>query len=250
MRQEEFLNILSDYFQNEEGMDALRKGTPLGTDSVDKPVFSQLRDEPFTFRHTCVTGARKTAFIKRLLLTLSSLYEKSEINFFVLSPFTEYGELLRLQNADFTVPYINEKSDLEKAKACVLELLALRAREKGCPKLLLVLDGLETLAGCNKNGDLEEYRDFFELIARRSEVEIISGADLIKSIFSGYPGAFVGVGNCLVTTREENKADVTYVNDDSSLSLPTVMSYPDTPSVTETVIYLNSLPAKPQTGEA
>ena len=250
MRAEEFISSLLKSCEDDGDIKRLQESVPLGWDSVGNTVYSQKRESPFTVRHTCVTGARKTAFIKRLLLTLSSLYEKSEINFFVLSPFTEYGELLRLQNADFTVPYINEKSDLEKAKACVLELLALRAREKGCPKLLLVLDGLETLAGCNKNGDLEEYRDFFELIARRSEEEIISGADLIKSIFSGYPGAFVGVGNCLVTTREENKADVTYVNDDSSLSLPTVMSYPDTPSVTETVIYLNSLPTKPQTGEA
>ena len=70
---------------------------------------------------------------------------------------------------------------------------------------------------------------------------MITGAELMRSIFSGYPGAFVGVGNCLVTTREEGVADVTYVQDNSSLSLPTVLHYPSMPSFTETVIYLNSL---------
>ena len=119
--------------------------------------------------------------------------------------------------------------------------------EKGHPRLILVLDGLEELEGCNKNGDLEEYRAFFDLTLRNENVEIITGAELMKSIFSGYPGAFVGVGNCLVTTREEGKADVTYVGDDSSLSMPTAMSFPDSPSVTETIIFLNSLPASTNT---
>ena len=249
MRTEEFIASLTENGSLEEATKLVKEGIPLGWDSVGNTVYSQKRESPFTVRHTCVTGTRKTAFIKRVLFTLSAFYDKNEVSFFVLSPRSDYGELLRLQNADFTVPYINGKSDLEQAKACVRELLDLQSRERGCPKLILVLDGFEELAGCNKNGDLEEYRDFFELIARRTDVEIISGADLMKSIFSGQPGAFVGVGNCLVTTREEGKADVTYVNDDSSLSLPIVMSYPDAPSVTETVIYLNSLSKKAQAGE-
>ncbi|MBQ8323051.1 MAG: hypothetical protein IJX91_03710 [Clostridia bacterium] len=244
MRAEEFISSLLEGCTDDGDVKRLKESIPLGHDSVGNIVYSQKRESPFTVRHTCVTGTRKTAFIKRLLITLACLYEKSEVNFLVLSPRTDYGELLRLQNADITVPYVNEKADLERAKACVRELIELQTREKGCPKLILVLDGLDEPTGCNKNGDLEEYRDFFELIARRTDVEIISGAELIKSIFSGHPGAFVGVGNCLVTTREEGKADVTYVNDDSSLSLPIPMSYPDAPSVTETVIWLNSLPAK------
>jgi hypothetical protein len=58
------------------------------------------------------------------------------------------------------------------------------------------------------------------------------------------PGVFVGFGNSLVTTREEGRADVTFVHDDFSLSLPTAIEYPQTPSVTETIIFLNSLAAK------
>ena len=66
----------------------------------------------------------------------------------------------------------------------------------------------------------------------------------MRSIFSGYPGAFVGVGNCLVTTQGNGKADITYVGEDSSLSMPTPILFPDEPNITETVILLNSLAAK------
>ena len=112
---------------------------------------------------------------------------------------------------------------------------------KGLPKLFLVLDGLEELEGNNRNGDFEEYRTIFELFMRREDVDVITGVDMQKSIFSGYPGAFAGIGNCLVSIRGEGKADVTYVQDDCSLSLPIPVVYPDTPSVTETVIFLNAL---------
>ena len=108
--------------------------------------------------------------------------------------------------------------------------------------IFLVLDGLEELSACNRNGDFEEYREIFELFNRRKDVDVICGADLMRSIFSGHPGAFVGVGNCLVTIREEGKADVTYVGDDISLSMPVPITYPSEPSVMETVIYLNALP--------
>ncbi len=243
MRSEEFISSLTENCKDEEGVKRLRAGVPLGRDMAGNTVLSQKHERPY-FRHTCVTGGRRTAFIKRLLITLSCLYDKTEANFLVLSPRTEYGELLRLSSLDITVPFVRLKSDLEAAKACVKEILDLHAREKGCPRLILVLDGLEDLPDCNKNGDLEEYRDFFELIARKESVEIISGAELMRSIFSGYPGAFVGVGNCLVTTQGDGKADITYVGDDSSLSMPTPIVFPDAPSITETVILLNSLAAK------
>jgi regulator of sigma E protease len=74
----------------------------------------------------------------------------------------------------------------------------------------------------------------------KKEVTLISGTDLIKSIFSGYPGAYVGIGNCLVTTREDGKADVTYVGEDSALTMPAPISYPCQPSFTETLIAFNA----------
>ena len=111
---------------------------------------------------------------------------------------------------------------------------------KKCKKLFLVLDGVDELSGCNVNGDLSENREFLDLIARKKEVTLISGTDLIKSIFSGYPGAYVGIGNCLVTTREDGKADVTYVGEDSALTMPAPISYPCQPSFTETLIAFNA----------
>lgn len=241
MRAEEFITFLSK--KTAEGaLETLRSGLPLGVDAAGEAVLSQICEHSFTPNHTCVTGVRRTAFIKRLLITLSCLYEKSEANFLVLSPRAEYGELLRLKSMDITVPYVRTKTDLEKAKACVRDLTAEYARSSGYPKLFLVLDGLEELPEANANGDLDEYREFFDMLAREKNVAIISGAELIKSIFSGNPGVFVGVGNCLVTTREEGRADVTYVGEDSSLSMPVALQYPDSPSVLEFIIYLNALP--------
>ncbi len=249
MRSEEFISSLTALCEGEEDLQGLRLGVPLGRDVTEKVVFSQKREKPFIFRHTCVTGVKRTAFIKRLLCTLSSLYDKTEANFLIVSPRTDYGELLRLRAADVTAPFVREKEDIERALSCVKELLSLHERERACPRLILVLDGLEEIKNCNINGDLEEYRAFFELVARKPNVEVISGVELMKSIFSGYPGAFVGVGNCLVTTLEEGKADVTYVGEDSSLSMPTPIYFPSSPSMTETVIALNAAAQKSQENE-
>ena len=112
----------------------------------------------------------------------------------------------------------------------------------GYPRLFVIVDGLDDLPDCNGNNDLTEYREIFDLLMRKSDVELISGVDLARSIFAGYPGAFLGIGNCLVTIREEGKADVTYVNDDSSMSLPAPITYPSEPTVMESIIYFNALP--------
>lgn len=241
MKTEAFMTGISKLSADNEEFEKLRKGLPLGLDMADGILFAQKREKPLTFRHTAVAGVGRREFICRLLLTLSCLYEKNEACFFVLSPSNEYGELLRLKSMDATVPYIRNKEDLTLAVETLKELLRLREYGQGYPRLFLVLDGLESLPDCNKNNDFEEYREIFDLLNRKIDVDVISGIDLMHSIFSGYPGAFVGVGNCLVTTREEGKADVTYVQDDSSLSLPIPMCYPSEPSFVETVIYFNSL---------
>lgn len=243
MRTEDFIASVSELSKENEKFEELRKGMPIGEDVTGNIVLAQKRDKALTVRNTCVTGVGRTNFIRRLLITLSCLYEKEEACFLVLSPRAEYGELLRLHNADITAPYIREKMDLDLAVETLKELVRMRESGKGYPRLILVLDGLDELPDCNKNGDLEEYREIFELLMRKPDIQIICGADLMRSIFSGYPGAFLGVGNCLVTTREEGKADVTYVHDDSSLSLPIPIRYPDEPTVMESVIFLNALPA-------
>jgi hypothetical protein len=242
MRAEEFISKVSGMSREDERFEELKNGLPLGLDSTDGVVLSQKRKRPYTLRNTCVTGVGRSNFIRRFLITVSCLYEKSEACFFVISPKTEYGELLRLKSMDVTVPYIRTKSDLDMAVLTIKELLSQREGAVGYPHLFIVLDGLEELEDCNRNADLEEYRNIFELFTRREDVDMICGTELMRSIFSGYPGAFVGVGNCLVSLRETGKADVTYVNDDATMSLPIPVHYPSDPSVMETIIYLNALP--------
>ena len=242
MRSDEFIATLSTTFaEEEEKFDKMRKDLPLGIDSVENVVYSHKNEIPYSTRLTCVTGGGKSAFIKRLLITLSCLHEKSEICFFVLSPNSDYGELLRLKSMEVTVPYIQTQADFTAAVETLKALLLMRGQGKGYPRLCIVVDGVEKLDGCNRNEDLEEQRNVIELLATREDVELILGVDLTKSIFSGYPGAFVGVGNCLVATRDLGRADVTYVNEDATLTMPIPMSYPDSPSITETVLFFNSV---------
>lgn len=241
MRSEEFIALLSSSAKDEENFDRMRMNVPLGVDSVDNVVYSHKGAKPYSTRFTCVTGGGKSAFIKRLLITVSCLYERADVCFFILSPNVEYGELLRLKSMDATIPYIREKSDLELGLETLKLLLRERENGKGYPRLFVVLDGIETLEGCNRNEDLEEYRNVIELLARKENVELIAGVELTKSIFSGYPGAFVGIGNCLVATREVGKADVTYVNDDATLTMPIPMTYPSAPCITETILFFNAV---------
>ena len=242
MRAEELISKVSGLSREDERFEELKNGLPLGLDSTDGIVLAQKRKRPFTLRNTCVTGVGRSNFIRRFLITVSCLYDRAEACFFIISPKAEYGELLRLKSMDVTVPYIHTKADLDMAVSTIKELLAQREEGKGYPHLFIVLDGIEDLDGCNRNSDLEEYRSIFELFTRREDVDMICGTDLMRSIFSGFPGAFVGVGNCLVSLREEGKADVTYVNDDASMSLPIPIHYPSAPLVMETIIYLNALP--------
>lgn len=250
MRSDEFISILSQPSNGEDKFEERRKGVPLGIDMAGEVVLSQKRVRALTARHTCVTGGDRRQFIKRLLLTLSALYEKDGVCFILFSPYDDYGELLRLKNIDFTAPYLRSREDFEKIKATVAELLRMRETGEGYPALFLIADGLEDLDGFNAQNDFAEYRELFEMAAHREGVEVITGVDVMKSIFSGQPSAFVEMGNCLITTREGGKADVTYVQDDGSLIPPIVMYYPDAPSITETVILFNSIARDEEDGKA
>lgn len=243
MNTQEFMKALFLETEGNEKLEEYKKGLPIGRDENGNILLAQKGDKTLTVRNTCATGAGRTDFIRRLIITLSCLYEKDQACFFVLSPKTEYGELLRLHSADVTVPYIRNKEDIDKAVETLKELMRMRELGAGHPHLFLVLDGLEELPDTKKNGELEEYRAIYELLMRKSGVELITGVDLGKSIFAGYPGAFLGIGSCLVTTREEGQADVTYVGDDSSLTLPVPMNYPCEPSVLDSIIFLNQVPS-------
>ncbi len=240
MTSKEFVELLSAQ-ADEEKIAIIRRNIPLGVDASGQIACARKGQPLFFSRHTCVTGGGRSAFIRRLLITLACIYKREELCFFVLSPAAEYGELLRMKNMEITLPYIREKGDLERGVDTLKELLRMRECGKGYPRLLVVMDGVEGLEGCNRNQDLEEYRAAMELLSRREDVDLITGVDLTKSIFSGYPGAFVGIGNCLVATRELGKADVTYVQDDASLTMPMPITYPSAPSLTETVLFFNSV---------
>ena len=243
MNTQEFMKALFLETEGNEKLEEYKKGLPIGRDENGNILLAQKRDKTLTVRNTCAMGAGRTDFIRRLIITLSCLYEKDQACFFVLSPKTEYGDLIRLHSADVTVPYIRNKEDIDKAVETLKELMRMRELGTGHPRLFLVLDGLEELPDAKKNGELEEYRAIYELLMRKNGVELITGVDLGKSIFAGYPGAFLGIGNCLVTTREEGQADVTYVGDDSSLTLPVPMTYPCEPSVLDSIIFLNQVPS-------
>lgn len=239
MRTDEFIEKLSEISKaNPAEFERLREGIPLGVDAFQGVAVSHRENKIERYHHTCVSGAFKTEFIKRLVLTLSCLYERGEATFLILSPYLNYGELMTLKNADISVPFVRGVEDLKAAQDCLQEIVRMRAEGKPAPKLFVVLDGIETLA----EGDtaLMSYRPFLDTVGI-SGVEIISGVDLQKSVFAGYPGGFVGVGNCLVTTSGDGAADLTYVNLDTSMSLPKTITYPSSPSFSEAIAFFNEL---------
>ena len=241
MKAEEFIASLSEISRkNFYRFDRIRACIPLGKDEPGNVIVAHREENPGRYHHVCVTGGGRGNFIRRLVLVLSCLYDRSEAMFLVLSPRAEYAELLRLKNADVTVPYLRGLPDYEAALETVRELVRMRSLNAGFPRLFIVLDGLEELPDARGDGMLELYKSCFDAVGA-SGVEIITGVELLNSIFSGYPGAFVGIGNCLVTPKSEGKADVTYVNADSSLTPPREFLFPDSPSFGDVVGFFNSL---------
>lgn len=239
MRTDELIAILSEISKtNPTEFERLRAGIPLGVDAFGGVAVSHRENKIERYHHTCVSGALKTEFIKRLILTLACIYEHGETAFLIVSPYLTYGELMNLKNADVTVPFIRGGEDLKQVLDCLQEIVRMRGEGKTLPKLFVVLDGIETLA----EGDtaLVSYRPFLDTVGV-SGIEIISGVNLQNTAFGGYPGGFVGVGNCLVTTGGEGSADLTYVNLDTSMSLPKTISYPSQPSVAECIEFFNEI---------
>ena len=113
MKTEEFISSLSDISRkNAYRFDRIRACIPLGRDDAGNVVAAHREENPARYHHVCVTGGGRADFICRLVLTLSCIYDKSEAGFLVLSPRPEYAELLRLKNADVTVPYIRSFAEL------------------------------------------------------------------------------------------------------------------------------------------
>ncbi len=239
MRSDEFIGILSPIVA-ERGVETVQQAIPLGVDAAGGVAYALRERNAFLARHVCVTGGGKSKFLVRLLLTLSCLYEKGEACFFALSPNPEYQELLRMHSMDITFPYLRGKADVAQAVAALQELL--RARETGrVPRLYVVVDGLDALPDLDGKEELAVEREILDLLARKKGVDVLTGVDLAKSIFSGYPAAFLGAGNCLVATRETGKADVTYAGEGGGMTMPMPITYPSAPSITETVLLFNAI---------
>ncbi len=240
MRTEAFITALENVRENDpERFEKIMKNLPLGGDDDGRIVVARENDRNGRANHLCVTGSCRGEFIRRVLVTLAALYGKKNFCALVLSPDENYARLLSLQCADITVPYVRSKEDIDGGLAVLKSLIAMR-KENGAkkyPRLVVVLDGLETLS--DDDGQLKAYKPFFESTVKTG-IDVITGVDLLKSIYSGYPGAFVDIGNCLVTADGVGKTDVTYVGDDSALSLPTALNYPSEPTLLETVEELNA----------
>jgi hypothetical protein len=244
MRIQEYMQSLTNLAQTDEEKGVfVAQAIPLGLGELDQTIVAHQEVCPARYHHICVTGEKRGEYIRRLVLSLGKLYGQDKVSFLILSPDKKYGELLHVKDSDITVPFVNRYEDCQSSLDTLRELVRMRAAgEENYPKLFVVLDGLEDVI--ENKGEKQSFacfKPFFDVVGA-SGVELVTGVDLEKSIFSGYPGAFVGVGNCLVSLREEGKADVTYVNDDASMSLPIPVHYPSEPSVMETIIYLNALP--------
>lgn len=238
MRTEDFLNrIKNERKLDPKRLDDLRARLPLGEYADGEFVLSHLETDSERFQHTCVSGAMRAEFISRLLLTLSDLYSKEEATFMIVSPNFYYGRLMNLTKACILVPMVVDEGDVAAALDTVRKISEDRKGKKSGAKLFLVLDGLELMQPISSERgqeDLACYRPFFEAVGS-SGIEVITGVDLSKTIFAGYPAAFVGLGNCLVVPSVGGEMDVTHVGADGMMTTPKKATYPSLPTLAECI---------------
>lgn len=105
MKAEEFIASLSEISRkNSYRFDRIRACIPLGKDEPGNVIVAHREENPGRYHHVCVTGGGRGNFIRRLVLVLSCLYDRSEAMFLVLSPRAEYAELLRLKTPTSPFP--------------------------------------------------------------------------------------------------------------------------------------------------
>lgn len=233
MKAEEMVAVLSDAARaNTFRFERLRECIPLGTVG-DEVITAHREDRPERYHYTCVSGRGRGDFIRRLCLTLACIYDRSEAVFLVLSPDPEYAELLNVQNADFTVPYIKTSEDFVLALTEIAELEKMRSFNKRYPKIFLIADGLEKVDGL-QDDPASAYRRCLDAVAAGG-AEVITGYDIEDGPYHAFPGAFIGIGNCLVNAKGDGVANVRYVNPDSSLSSAREFFYPSEQSLKDAV---------------
>ena len=215
---------------------------PLGLDLEKRFVFARnlsTVDMPVgaLSRHTCVVGTGRSAFIRRLILTLVGVHDEGKISFVIASPKREYAELLKLKRTDVFIPVLKSVDDLWNVIRVCREQSDLRVGggEKIYGKLVIVADGLEEFT----NGALDCYLPFFSMT--KTGAELITGVDLVGSVFSSSPQSFVGNGGCLITVTNRGVADVSRVSLSGELELPTPFEYPSEPSLSEVISLVNEV---------
>ncbi len=237
MKTEEFFAELASLARdNEYRFEDLRARLPLGVDGDNRLVVAGRRESNYV--HTCVTGTGRTEFIRRLALTLAGAYDRGQTTFVIASPKREYAELLRLSRANVFAPVVLNAADLWKVAEFARSQAALRrgGGESVLGRLVLIADGLESVSG----GGLGGYLPFFSLAAEYG-ITLLTGVDLIKSVFEAAPQHFVGAGNCLVTVMATGKAHLSRVTDEGVLALPQAFTYPSEPNFAEALAFVEKL---------
>ena len=117
MQAKEWITLLKN--SETEGAFSLSQ-LPLGWDSEGRALLSHTQNRQDRYYHTCVTGKEKTQFILNTVASLLSAYGEGQLSVLVLSPKSEYGNLLRLKGADVTVPYLRTEKQFEEMKALAL----------------------------------------------------------------------------------------------------------------------------------
>lgn len=237
MTTEEFFKELANVANtNPFIFDDLKTRVPLGINSENKVLAAGQRESVST--HVCVTGVGRTEYIRRLVLNLAGCYDQGQVNFLIASPKREYAELLKLTRANVIAPLIDDLSGVWTALDFAREqaILRLNGGNEKYGKLFFVLDGLETLT----NGSFDGYLPFFNL-AHSYGVDVITGVDLLGSVFEERPQDFVGGENCLVTVTNAGKADVVYVQKNGKLTLPAAFFYPSEPNFADSLAFVDKL---------
>ena len=237
MKTEDFFAELAAIARdNEYRFDDLRARVPLGLDSDNRLLVAGEREANFI--HVCVTGTGRTEFIRRLALSLAGAYDRGQTAFVILSPKREYAEFLRLDRSDVFAPFIGSATDLWKGLEAVRSQAVLRCGggEKVYGRLFLIADGLERVTG----GGLDGYLPLFSHAAEFG-LTLITGVDLLKSVFESAPQHFVGARNCLITVMAAGKAHLSRVTGDGALALPQAFTYPSEPSFSETLAFVEKL---------
>ncbi|MBQ9117650.1 MAG: hypothetical protein IJY11_00405 [Clostridia bacterium] len=220
MQKGRWLSILQN---KEKAGDFPLAKVPLGWEESGEVVFSHRKDRADRYCHTCVTGAQRKAFVMETVKSLAVAYGEGKASFLVLSPHREYAKLLELKKADVTVPYLLSERQFSAMKNLANAQASARKENPRLPKFFVVIDGLEELPFLPKDNAFTFLRKWVDELS--GGAEIITAVDFKGSIFAGFEGAFVGVGNSLVSADETGKADVAYVGDGCVLDYPQAIRY-------------------------